>query len=143
MMLEVLVAFIATIAFSVLFNVSKKEYFFCGITGALGWLFYSIIFNKYPSVVLASFIASFVLTCASRIFAVYRKAPVTIFLICGIFPLVPGAGIYYTAYNIIIGDNLLALNKGIETAKIAVAIALGILVVFSLPYSFFKLFNKK
>ena len=54
----------------------------------------------------------------------------TVFLICGIFPLVPGAGIYYTAYYFIMGDNAMALSKGIETIKIAVAIALAI-VLFS------------
>ena len=143
MIIQVIVTFIATVAFAVLFNVPKKHYIFCGITGALGWLCYLLLFNIYPSVVLSSFIAAFTLTCISRIFAVYRKTPVTIFLICGIFPLVPGAGIYYTAYNIIMGNNTLALSKGIETAKIAVAIAFGILIVFSLPYSVFKIFNKK
>lgn len=143
MITQVIVAFVATIAFSVLFNVPKNQYIFCGVTGALGWLCYLIIFDIYPSVVLSSFVASCTLTFASRIFSVCRKTPVTIFLICGIFPLVPGAGIYYTAYNIIMGDNALALSKGIETAKIAVAIALGILIVFSLPISLFKIFNKE
>ena len=63
----------------------------------------------------------------------WRKTPVTVFLICGIFPLVPGAGIYYTAYYFIMGDNAMALSKGIETIKIAVAIALAIVFVFSMP----------
>ena len=77
--------------------------------------------------------AAVVLTMMSRIFAVWRKTPVTVFLICGIFPLVPGAGIYYTAYYFIMGDNAMALSKGIETIKIAVAIALAIVFVFSMP----------
>lgn len=143
MIVQILVAFIATISFSALFNVPKEQYAFCGITGAFGWLCYLISTEIYPSTVIASFIAAFVLTCISRIFAVYRKSPVTIFLISGIFPLVPGAGIYNTAYHIIMGDNVLALNTGIHTVKIAVAIALGILFVFSLPQWFFNYFNKR
>ena len=74
----------------------------------------------------------------SRIFAVRRKTPVTVFLICGIFPLVPGAGIYYTAYNFIIGNNQMAVAKGVETIKIAVAIALAVVFTFSLPTPVFR-----
>ena len=47
--------------------------------------------------------------------------------------MVPGAGIYYTGYHVFMSDNTLALAKGMETIKIAVAIALGIGIVLSLP----------
>lgn len=143
MILQIFIAFVATIAFSVLFNVPKEQYIFCGITGALGWLCYLIVNDIYPSPVISSFIATFVLTFISRIFAVYRKSPVTIFLISGIFPLVPGAGIYNTAYHMIMSDNMLAFNTGIQTVKISVAISLGILFVFSLPQSLFNSFKKR
>ena len=66
-------------------------------------------------------------------FSFARKAPVTVFLICGIFPLVPGAGIYYTGYHFFMGQDALALDKGLETIKIAIAIALGTGIVLSLP----------
>ena len=129
----VLVAFVATVAFGVLFQVPKEQYAFSGICGAAGWLCYLLVMQNYPSTTIASFAAAVVLTMMSRIFAVWRKTPVTVFLICGIFPLVPGAGIYYTAYYFIMGDNAMALSKGIETIKIAVAIALAIVFVFSMP----------
>ena len=51
----------------------------------------------------------------------------------GIFPLVPGAGIYYSAYYFIQGDNALALANGISTFKIAVALAVGIALVLGIP----------
>ena len=57
----------------------------------------------------------------------------TVFLLSGIFPLVPGAGIYYTAYYFIQGSNALALAHGISTFKIAVALAVGISLVLSIP----------
>lgn len=55
------------------------------------------------------------------------------FLLTGIFPLVPGAGIYYTAYYFIQNENALALAKGISTFKIAVALAIGISLVLCVP----------
>ena len=54
-------------------------------------------------------------------------------LLSGIFPLVPGAGIYYTAYYFIQGNNALALSNGISTFKVAVALAIGITLVLSVP----------
>ena len=66
-------------------------------------------------------------------FAILLKTPVTVFLLSGIFPLVPGAGIYYTAYYFIQGNNALALSNGISTFKVAVALAIGITLVLSVP----------
>lgn len=141
-MIQVIVAFFATIAFSALFNVPKEEYVFCGLTGALGWFCYLVVLAGGQSVVIASFFATMVLTLVSRFFAVYRRMPITIFLISGIFPLVPGAGIYYTAYHLIMNENILALDKGMQTAKIAIAIALGIVLILSLPQNIFKIVDK-
>ena len=105
------------------------------------WIGYLAALQASSSVVLASFVSALLLTAVSRIFAVWRRTPIIIFLVSGIFPLVPGAGIYYTAYYFIMGDNALALGKGVETIKIAVAIALGIVLMLSLPYSLFRGFR--
>ena len=130
---QTIVAFVSTIAFAIIFHTPKKEYLFCGITGGVGWLVYLICVGMGWGVVAGSFLATVALAWFSRIFAFRRKAPVTVFLITGIFPLVPGAGIYYTGYHLFMGDNFLALDKGLETVKIAIAIALGIGIVLSLP----------
>lgn len=127
------VAFVSTIAFAIIFHTPRREYLFCGITGGLGWLVYLICMHLNSGVVAASFFATVALTWASRSFAFWRKTPVTVFLITGIFPLVPGAGIYYTGYHFFMSDNSQALVKGLETIKIAIAIALGIGIVLSLP----------
>ena len=78
---QTLVAFVATVAFGVLFQVPKEQYAFSGICGAAGWLCYLLVMQNYPSTTIASFAAAVVLTMMSRIFAVWRKTPVTVFLI--------------------------------------------------------------
>lgn len=127
------VAFVSTVAFSIIFHTPRREWLCTGATGAIGWLVYLAAIGLDAGTVAASFFATVALTWVSRVFSFARKAPVTVFLICGIFPLVPGAGIYYTGYHFFMSDNSLAMSTGLETIKIAVAIALGIGIVLSLP----------
>ena len=128
------VAIIATISFGITFQMPRRHYLACGLTGAVGWMVYIFgveLFALSPAI--ATLVATLPLTGCARFFAIRHKAPVTIFLLPGIFPLVPGAGIYYTAYYFIQGDNALALSNGISTFKVAVALAVGISLVLSIP----------
>ncbi|WP_346698301.1 threonine/serine exporter family protein [Catenibacillus scindens] len=132
LLIQFVVAFFATAAFSVIFNIPKNQWFFAGFTGGAGWVLYWWLSGQ-RGVVVATFIAVVVITLLSRIFAIVRKAPVTIFLVSGIFPLVPGVGIYYTSYYLIMNELAMAGEKGMETLKIAVAITLGIMCVLLIP----------
>lgn len=137
MLIQLLMAFIVTLSFAVIFSVPPKEYVFSGLTGAIGWGAYLIFINVLNSGVFATLIAAIIITLISRIFAVNRKLPVIVFLISGIFPLVPGAGIYYTAFHIFSNEINIAVSKGIETISIALAIAFGIMIVFMIPQKYF------
>ena len=121
---QLALAFLGTVCFGLLFHVPPRHFAACGIVGAIGWLVYWAMMLVQPSAVLASLVAVIPLTIATRAFAIVRRAPVTLFLIPGIFPLVPGAGIYYTAYAFITGDTAQCAAKGAETLKIAVALAM-------------------
>ncbi|MBU3806418.1 MAG: threonine/serine exporter family protein [Candidatus Fournierella pullistercoris] len=130
---ELVTAFVGTVCFALLFHVAPRHYLYCGLVGTCGWLVYCLMMAVEPSPVLASLVAVIPLTILTRVLAIVRKAPVTLFLIPGIFPLVPGAGIYYTAYAFIMGDTATCAAKGAETLKIAVALAMGIALVVSFP----------
>lgn len=140
--IEFIMAVFATGAFAVLFNAPKDQWLYAGLTGGIGWMFYRCL-NVSLGAPIATFIAVLVLTLLSRIFAILRKAPVTIFLVCGIFPLVPGVGIYYTSYHFIMGQAVQAGNYGTETVKIAIAIALGIMFILSIPQKWFHVLFRK
>ena len=129
--IQFVLAMIATIAFALLFCAPKKELVFCGLSGALGWIVYYILFQLNGNVVLASLVATFILTVFSRTMAVVRRNPATVYLLCGIFPLVPGAGIYYTAYYLITKESALFSARGLETFEIALAIVFGIIFGFA------------
>ena len=130
---KVLAACVGTAAFSALFGVPKKYWLDCGICGAVGWGVYLAVMAAYQTPIIGTFAASAVLTMLSRCLAIQRKAPTILFLVCGIFPLVPGAAIYYTAYNFFMGQEALALQYGMDTIKMAIAIGLGIGAAYSLP----------
>ncbi|MCM1431472.1 MAG: threonine/serine exporter family protein [Muribaculaceae bacterium] len=137
LVIEFLVAMAATVAFAVLFSVPKNDLLLCGISGALGWIFYYVCTGADFGPVFACLLATFILTFFSRAMAVIRKNPATVYLLTGIFPLVPGAGIYYTAYGLITGDNAQFSAKGIETLEIAFAITFGIIFGFAIPQALF------
>ena len=139
--IEFIVAIFATGAFAVLFNVPKEQWFYAGLTGGVGWIFYRALTSSLGTTI-ATFIAVVVLTFLSRILAVIRHAPVTVFLVSGIFPLVPGVGIYYTSYYFIMEQALELGDIGMETLRVAITIALGIMFVLSLPQKCFQIFQR-
>ncbi len=138
MVIGVICAFIGTIAFSHLFNVHKKHYFFCGLVGAVGYLCYCLL-DLRVAATFATFVATMVVVLFSRILTVIRKCPITIFLVSGIFPLVPGASVYNTAYYFVMNNLEEATIWGINSLKIAFAIVLGIVFIVSIPREFFSL----
>ncbi|MEE0714010.1 MAG: threonine/serine exporter family protein, partial [Blautia sp.] len=78
-----------------MFSVPKEHYPLCGVIGGTGWLIcWALIHVLHVGVVEANFVATVFITLASRIGSTVRKCPVTLFLIAGIFPEVPGIGVY-------------------------------------------------
>ena len=58
-----------------------------------------------------------------------RKYPAISYLVVSIFPLIPGASVYYTMTYAVKGDMSSFADKGLHTIGIAGAIAVGILLV--------------
>ena len=82
---EFFAACVGTIAFALLFQVPRKYYLYCGIAGACGWICYKLIL-PYTTEPVSIFFATVLVIILSRSFAVYKRCPVTVFLIAGIFP---------------------------------------------------------
>lgn len=135
--MQVLAAVVGTISFSLLYGVPRKYYLYCGMIGGAGWLLYCLLLplSSPPGAALS---ATVLVILMSRWFAVRERCPVTIFLISGIFPLVPGSGVYWMAYYIVTGHMDKAAESGFLALKVAVAIVLGIVFVFQLPQRVFR-----
>lgn len=142
LIVQVGAAMVGTVAFSLLFGVPRAFYPWCGVIGGAGWSVYAQL-SPVWSPAAAAFAATTVVIFLSRSAAVRKRCPATIFLISGIFPLVPGAGIYWTVYYLVTEQLRLAVYTGYEAVKVAVAIVLGIVVVFEIPQEWFRWAVKK
>lgn len=130
---QLIAAFLGTVSFAALFGVPRKYYFDAGFCGTIGWLLY-LVLSRYTAMspVEVLFCATVLVTLTALLQSIGRKCPITVFLISGIFPLVPGAGIFWTSYNIVANQLPDALNTGFAALKATVAIAFGILAVMEL-----------
>lgn len=133
MLLQTLATFMLTVSFCVILAAPRSEWIFCGISGIVSYLVNQLILTSGIHQILATLGAAMALFLSSRMLAVLRRQPVTVYLMPGIFPLAPGAGIYFTAYYLIAGDMEAFSQEGMKTLETAVAIALGIVFASGLP----------
>ena len=126
MMGQVLSAFLGVFSFAILFHAPRRSYLACAAWGCY-------LLAAPMGLFLATTLAAIVLTLLSRMLSIALKMPSTVFIVTGIFPLVPGAGIYHTAYALV-SRNMEALTlRGMQTLALAGAIALGILIGMGFP----------
>lgn len=137
-LVQFLVAMTATVSFSIIFHAPVRELVFCGITGAVGWIVYFLMNGSISGPVAASLISTCVLTLFARTFAAKRRMPVTVYLLAGIFPLVPGAGIYYTAFYLFTNNKEMFSKVAAETLEVAIAIVFGIIFGSAIPQAVFN-----
>ena len=139
MPIQIVASFIGTAAFAVLFGVPRKYYVLCGVSGVLGWILYMIL-ARYAGFTppAATVFATMLVVLSARYFSVLDKCPAIVFLLCGIFPLVPGAGVFWTSYYVVSDQLRLALGSGFMAVKVTIAIVLGIILISELPAKMFS-----
>lgn len=129
MLQQVIVSFIASLGFGMVFNIRGKNLIFAALGGGLSWFCYLFFKNQGMSDVLCFFCSSIIFSIYSEICARKLKTPVTTIIICALIPLVPGAGMYYTMYETITGNVDKAIQLGLNTCASAGSLALGVIFV--------------
>lgn len=123
-------AALACAGFCIVLNV-RSGVPICCMGGALGWLIYLLVGLTTENDLLCYFLAAMVISAYAELMARIRHYPVTCYLLISFFPLVPGAGIYYTMQYSLQGETDLFIETGLHTLGIAVCLALGVLLVSS------------
>jgi uncharacterized membrane protein YjjB (DUF3815 family) len=114
--------------FVILFNIHGKGRALCALGGALTWAVYLIAVKITGSELTAYFWSALFSSLYSETMARIRKVPAITYLVIAIFPIIPGAGAYYTMNYAVRGDMDLFASTGIHTAAIAGILAVGILL---------------
>lgn len=129
MIIQVLVSFLASLGFGIIFNIKGKNLLFAAIGGSLGWFAYLLFTDFNMSKFPALFLSSLIFSTYSEICARLLKTPTTTIIICALIPLVPGAGMYYTMYETISGNVSGAIELGLNTLAEAGSLALGVIFI--------------
>lgn len=140
--IQIIGAYIATVSAGLCVESPRALLFKSGYVGAVGYTVY-LLAIAHHNAVIATLLAGIAIAIMSQIFARTFKAPVTLFYIPGFFPLVPGIGIYRTAFHYIHGENDIASQYFMQTLMIASAIALSIYLVDSLLEIYSHMTTKK
>ncbi len=94
-------SFIGTIAYAVMFQVPRRFYIGCGITGSVGWMIYKFA-SVYCSVAVASFIGTVCTVLVARMLTVRLKVSYYYLSDFGYYHI--GAGSRHLFYGILSGD---------------------------------------
>ena len=127
--IQCLAAAVGCTGFCMLFNIHGKGMLLCILGGTLSWAVYlaTIYFLHVP--MLGYFVATLFSASYAEVMARIRHFPAITYLLVSIFPLIPGAGIYYTTSYLADGNMAAFMAKGAETSAIAGIMAIGILMV--------------
>lgn len=123
-----IVCFGGTLAFSVVYNVPRRLLLLASLGGTVGWFVFLLFKGVFPNDLPQYFLAAFVIAAYAEIMARVQKNPAIVYLMPGLFPLVPGGPIYYTMEAALSGNNIIFMDKLIYTFEIAGSIALGVLL---------------
>jgi len=128
-----LAAGLGTIAFALMFRVIKRHFVDCGLLGTITWFAYMICIRIWNNEAIAVFVSGFAAVLASRVLAVLRRCPATVFLMTSLIPLLPGISLYRTIYYLLMGSAQISMHFGKLCFLTAFTIAVSIAVVQQIP----------
>ena len=129
MMIQIAAAFIGSLGFAVFLKMKGKQVLMAGVGGGLTWALFLALQNYMGGLFVPNLLASIFVGIYAEIMARVNRAPATIFLTTGAVPLIPGGSLYYTMLGLVSNDELMFAENGSKVAIIALAIALGFVIV--------------
>ena len=120
---------IGGIGFGIIYNVHGFGILLCTLGGIFAWGAYLIATALGCNTLTGYLFAAMTASLHAEIMARLRKYPAISYLVISIFPLLPGASIYYTMTCILRSEIDQFTNLGLHTIGIAGAIAVGILLI--------------
>lgn len=126
--LQCMGAMLGCMGFSILSNIHGPGALLCAFGGVLAWAVYSLVLRCTGNDLTAYFWGAVGSSLYAETMARIRKYPAISYLVVSIFPLIPGAGVYYTMNYALHQQMSDFARQGLHTAAIAGIMAAGILV---------------
>lgn len=126
---ECLPCIIGCLGFAIIFNIHGPGMTLCALGGLLTWAIYRLSLHLGAADLTAHFWACTSASVYAEVMARIRKYPAIGYLLVAIFPLIPGAGVYYTMNYAVRGDMDMFAQKGMHTIAVAGVMAVSILLV--------------
>lgn len=139
MISQLLFAFLATTGFAFILNLHWDKALLSAVGGTLGWLGFALSLELGMGQSYANFFGAVALSAYGEFMARRTRTPVTAYVTAALIPLVPGGGLYTTMLSTISGDYDQALVSFFSTITASGALAIGILVVFTLNRTYVML----
>ena len=123
---DFITAFVASIAFAIIFRVNKRHLLWAGIGSIVTFAIYYLLDDR---LFLAAIVSAMFTALYSEISARVHKAPTLVFLITGVIPTVPGRYLYNTMRCFVEGDWSNGATYFLDTMTIALGIAAGVVSI--------------
>lgn len=122
----------AVLCYGIIISVPRKPLFYGACGGALSYLVYRLIHTLSGHEMIGYLVGTLVAAVGAELLARRCKMPVTIFVLPGIIPLVPGVGLYRSMLCLIRNDISGFLHEGVRTLFISGIIAVTVAVINAL-----------
>lgn len=126
--IQILTGAIGTFGFALFTHIRTKLLPAATVGGLLAWAVYLAVYHFSPNLFLSNLVAAIAVYIWSEIMARIMKAPVTIFLVPGIIPLLPGSYLYYATLALLNKETAQFQSYGISTIAVTMGIACGIVI---------------
>lgn len=111
------------------FKIRGKKILYSSVGAFFTWGIYLLVFAWYPSNFLATVVASCFVAGYAFVMSRVNHAPSTVFLTASVFPLMPGARLYYLMYGVVSRNLPMAVEHVMVLLETCLGIAFGFIIV--------------
>ena len=120
---------IGCIGYASWFKIRGKKILYSGVGAFLTWGIYLLVYAWYPNNFSAIVAASCFVAGYAFIMSRIDHAPSTVFLTASVFPLMPGARLYYLMYGVVSRNFSMAAEHARVLLETCLGIAFGFIIV--------------
>lgn len=125
-LIQLAAATAGSLGFAALFNIQGRKLVYATLGGFLAWAVYLAVSYFSTNPYLCGFLSSVMFTLYAECMARLQKTPVTVFLVSGAIPLIPGASLYYAMSSLMRQDWSAFAGYGSYTLLFAASMSAGI-----------------